>query len=277
MSLYDTPLDFLKLVLDVGLVAYIIYRFLLLARGTRTMQAVFVLIGVLGIYLLAQGNVLDLPTFRWLLGKFWTAIFLALVVLFQDDIRRGLRRMRLIGISVRSRSFAPARTIEEVIKAVRLLSSKRIGALIVLEREGDLSLYVPESGIRLEAHVTKELLFALFLPSHENPTHDGAVLLSKDRILAAGCILPLSARSDLESWVGTRHRAALGLSEQLDAVAIVVSEETGRISVALGGELRAGLSPDELRQFLASEVAEPQEHSVIYRLKQMARGRQRGE
>jgi diadenylate cyclase len=134
-----------------------------------------------------------------------------------------------------------------------------------------------ESGIRIDAYVTKELLFALFLPSHENPTHDGAVILGKDRILSAGVILPITSRNDLEAWVGTRHRAALGLSERIDAVVVVVSEETGRISVAVDGELKAGLSPDELRQLLSSEVQHAGRPSVMKRLRTLARRSRRDE
>ena len=270
MYFVGTTLDILKQILDIAVVAFIIYRFLLFSKGTRTMQIFFLLIGVLGLFLVSQERLLDLPTFRWLLDKFWSVIFLVVVVLYQDDIRRAFGRFKLLESFVGTRAFTPARSLEELIRAVRALSSKRIGALIAIEREGNLEQYRAESGIRVDGNVSKELLFALFLPAHENATHDGAVIVSKERILSAGCILPLTSRGDLEAWVGTRHRAALGLSERTDAVVVVVSEETGRISLAIDGQLKAGLSPDELRHVLAKEISETVDHSVGDRLRRFA-------
>jgi diadenylate cyclase len=263
-------LDILKQFLDVTLVAYLIYRILLFSRGTRAIQVIVLLLGFLGLSLLAKQQFLDLVTFRWLLDKVWYVVPLVLAILYQDDIRRSLSRFRWTDALFRDRALTPARSLEELIKAVRQLSSKRIGALIVLERSGNLEPFMAESGIRIEGFVSKGLLFALFLPSHENPTHDGAVIVGKDRILAAGVILPITNRVDLENWVGTRHRAAIGLSERVDAVVVVVSEETGRISVAIDGELKAGLSPDELRQLLSHEIRQSAAPSVMNRLRRLA-------
>jgi len=271
MYFVGTTLDILKQLLDIIVVAYVIYRFLLFSKGTRTIQIFFLLIGVLGLFLVSQERLLDLPTFRWLLDKFWSVLFLVVIVLYQDDIRRSLGRFKWMESLMQGRTLTPTRALEELVRAVRALSSKRLGALIALERVGNLEPYIAESGIRVDAHVSKELLFALFLPSYENATHDGAVIVSKDRILSAGCILPITSRTDLEAWVGTRHRAALGLSERVDALVVVVSEETGRISVAIDGELKAGLSPDELRQVLSAEISETTQHSVVRRLKGLAR------
>ena len=270
-----TTFDILKQLLDIFAVAYVIYRFLLVSRGTRAIQVFVAVVVFLMLLALSQERLLDLVTFRWLLDKLWSVIFLVIVVLYQDDIRRSLTRFSWTDALFRDRGLTPARSLEELIKAVRQLSSKRIGALIVLERTGSLEPFMADSGIRVDGYVSKGLLFALFLPSHENPTHDGAVILSKDRVLSAGVILPLTNRSDLENWVGTRHRAAIGLTELVDAVVVVVSEETGRISVAVDGELRAGLSPDELRQALASEIQQSSRPSVMNRLRQMA-NRSRG-
>lgn len=271
-----TTFDILKQLLDIFVVAFVFYRFLLVSRGTRAIQIFVVLVGFLMLFLVSQEWLMDLVTFRWLLDKLWSVIFLVIVVLYQDDIRRSLTRFRWTDALFKDRGLTPARSLEELIKAVRQLSSKRVGALIVLERTGNLETYMAESGIRVDGYVSKGLLFALFLPSHENPTHDGAVILGKDRILSAGVILPLTNRTDLENWVGTRHRAAIGLTEQVDAVVVVVSEETGRISVAVEGELRAGLSPDELRQTLAAEIQQSSRPSVMHRLRQLAQ-RSRGE
>lgn len=265
-----TVLEYFKIALEVLAVAFVIYKLLVLARGTRTLELFVLLIGILGLELLSRERYLDLPTIRWILDRFWIVILLVVVILYQDDIRRSIGRSKWLDFLVKGRTLTPSRTLEEVVKAVRALSAKRIGALIAIEREGTLEPYVAESGIRLDAQVSKELLFALFLPSHESPTHDGAVVLGKDRVMSAGCILPLSTRTDLESWVGTRHRAAIGLSERVDAVVIVVSEETGRISVAVGGELKAGLSPDELRQLLAAELGTPVQQSLLDRFRAMA-------
>lgn len=270
-------INILKQLLDVLLVAFIIYRVLLISRGTRAIQVIVMLLAILGLSTLAQERWLDLVTFRWLMDKLWYVIFLVMAVIYQDDIRRSFARFRWTDALFRDQSLTPARSLEEMIKAVRQLSSKRIGALIVLERSGSLEPFMAESGIRIDAYVSKGLLFALFLPSHENPTHDGAVIVGKDRVLSAGVILPITNRTDLENWVGTRHRAAIGLSERVDAVVVVVSEETGRISVAIDGELKAGLSPDELRQILATEIQQSARPSVMHRLRQLAkRGGQGG-
>jgi len=268
----SSVVDQVKIALEVLAVAFVIYKMLVLARGTRTLELFVLLVGILALELLSRERYLDLPTFRWILDRFWIVILLIVVILYQDDIRRSIGRSKWLDFLVKGRAITPSRTLEELIKAARALSAKRIGALIAIEREGTLEPYMAESGIRIEAQVSKELLFALFLPAYENPTHDGAVIVGKDRILSAGCILPLSNRTDLESWVGTRHRAAIGLSERVDAVAVVVSEETGRISVAIGGELKAGLSPDELRQFLTSELGQPAEQSLLERFRAAAGG-----
>jgi len=251
-----STLDVIRTVLDILIVAYIIYKFLHLTKGTRTMQMLVVVLGAAILILLSRQRFLDLPTFRWLVDKSLYAIVLVVVVLYQDDIRRSLVRIKWMDALAKGRGLSPMRSVEEVVKAVRSMSARRVGALIVFERTGNLEPYMSDSGKRLDAAISKELLYALFVPGHDNPLHDGAAILSKDRILTAGCVLPLTSRTDLEPWVGTRHRAAIGLSEQVDAVVVVISEETGRISVALGGDLQANLSPDELRHLLARELTE---------------------
>lgn len=270
---FGTTLDIFKQLLDIVVVAFIIYKFLQFSKGTRTIQIIVLLIAILALYLVSQERLLDLPTFRWLLDKFWSVIFLVFIILFQDDIRRSLSRFKWMETVLRERTTGASRTLEEVVRAARSLSAKRLGALIAIERSGNLEAFIAETGVRVDGYVSKELLFALFLPVHENPTHDGAVVLSKDRIIKAACILPLTSRMDLEPWVGTRHRAALGLSERVDAVVVVVSEESGRISVAVGGELNAGLSPDELRQALLAQWSEGSQTSVFDKLRDLARRR----
>ena len=265
-----TTLDILRQLLDVLVVAFIIYQFLKFTRGTRTLQIFLFLVVILGLFLVSQERFLDLPTFRWLLDKFWSVIALVVIILFQDDIRRSLGRFHILDQLFSGRQSGAAGTLEEVVKAVRSLSAKRIGALIAVERTGNLEPFISDTGVQVDGLVSKELLFALFLPNQENPTHDGAVVVSKNRILRVGCILPLTRRTDLEAWAGTRHRAALGLSETVDAIVVVVSEETGRISMAIEGELKAGLSPDELRQFLLAQWSEAPRGTVIDRLRGLA-------
>ena len=264
---FGTTYDIFKQLLDIFVVAFVIYQILAATKGTRTVHLLILLLVLMGTYLVAQERFFDLPTFRWLLDKFWSVIFLMVVILYQDDIRRSIARFRWLDQVMRTRSSTATGSLEEVVKAVRSLSSKRLGALIVIERNATLDTFSSDSGIAVDAVISKELLFALFLPEHENPTHDGAVIVSKGRITAAGVILPLTTRKEVEAWVGTRHRAALGLSEQVDAVVVVVSEETGRVSMAVAGELRAGLSIDELREFLLSEFSEPESGTWLTRIK----------
>lgn len=231
---------------DLALVSFVVYQLLSSIKGTRTVQILIMMLLLLAAYISSNERFLDLPTFRWIMDKFWSVIFLVIVVIYQDDIRRSLSRYRLFSDIFRSRGTSFG--IEEhIVKACRDLSEKRIGALVAVERLADLSGYCADSGIPMDAKVSQELLFALFLDNHENPTHDGAVLISKDRIVAAGVVLPLTTRELSDSSLGTRHRAAIGLSEQVDAVVVVVSEETGRISVAEHGELHRNLTLEELR------------------------------
>ncbi len=250
-----STLDVIRTVLDILIVAFIIYKFLELTQGTRTVQMLVVVLGVAVLIMISRQQFLDLPTFRWLVDKSLYAIVLVVVVLYQDDIRRSLVRIRWLDARGKGRGLAPAHTQDEIVKGVRILAARRIGALLVIERNGSLEPYMKE-GVRLDAQVGKELLHAMFIPSHENPLHDGAVLVRRDRIVGAACQLPLTTRSGLEPWAGMRHRAAVGVSEEVDAVVVVVSEESGRISVAIGGDLQANLKVDELRHILSRELAE---------------------
>ncbi len=244
-----------KVVLDFFLVFLMIYSILKATQGTRTLQTFVMLLFVMMAFLLAQERFLDLTTFRWILDKFWSVIFLVIVVIYQDDLRRSLSRFRWFDRITRRQAGGLDQSVEEVVKAVRSLSGKRVGALICIEQTASLAPYVTENAIRIQADVTKELLFALFLTEHANPTHDGAVVIAKNHVVAAGVILPLTLRDDLDPALGTRHRAAIGLSEQVDALAVVVSEETSRVSVAWKGELYVDLSPEELRRVLQGNPA----------------------
>lgn len=235
--------------LDVLAVTLAIYWLLLLIRGTRAVQ---ILIGLL--LLLAVRVVSDwaqLATIALILDNFLSSAVLIVIVLFQHDIRRALARMGgglFPGVSRREES----QMLEEVVRAAQTLAQKRVGALIVLERETGLDDLI-EAGVSLDANVTKDLLTSIFLPY--SPLHDGAVVIKEGRIAFAGCILPLTLREDLPEGVGTRHRAAVGITEDSDAVVVVVSEETATISVVVRGEMTRDLDAPRLREALRDLLA----------------------
>jgi diadenylate cyclase len=222
--------------LDVLIVAYVIYRVALLIRGTRTMQMVLGMVIVGGAFVASQ--VLGLITLNWLLNNFLSSLFVILVVIFQADIRRALTRVG--ARSFFGRNPAAITAADEIATAAAWLSARRIGALIVIEQDDGLAEIV-ESGRFLDSKVSPELLETIFMSG--SPLHDGAVIVSGDTIMAAGCLLPLSQNPSVSLSLGTRHRAAIGMSEDSDAVVLVVSEEDGTISLARGGVLTRGLEP----------------------------------
>ncbi len=232
-------------VLDILVVAFILYRVFLLIKGTRAVQMMF----GMGIILLALifSRWVGLYTLNWLVQSFMTQIVLVVLVLFQPELRRALARM---GENTLFSSLSPiesSKFLDEIVKAAVSLANRRIGALIVLERETDLKNII-DMGTPLEAKVSKELLLSIFHPT--SPLHDGAVVVQEGRIAAAGCFLPLSMSPSVAKELGTRHRAALGLTEETDAFVIVVSEETGTISVVQGGRLVRDLDAVTLRRAL---------------------------
>ena len=242
--------DLLLAIVDLTIVSYLIYRVLLLIRGTKAVPILIGLVLVIIAFFVSQDAYLGLSAFNWMLDKFAAGFILLVIVIFQDDIRRGLahvgRSRFLMGTAATSEA---AHSLEEVVKSCTALSKRRIGALLAIEREGDLSDYI-EEGIQIDARLTSALLYALFNPAHANPTHDGAVVIQSGKVAAAGCFLPLTANPRLPQTLGTRHRAAVGLSEETDAVVCIVSEETGRISVAFQGDLTRDLDANKLRELL---------------------------
>ena len=231
--------------LDIGIVAFGIYWLLLLIRGTRAVQILVGLVVLIGA--LVASRVFELVTLQLILDSLLAPGVIILVVLFQHDIRRALARMGrglFRGVSPEQES----QIVEEIVRAAQLLSKRRVGGLIVLERDTGLDDQL-EAGTPLDAAVAKGLLVSLFLPA--SPLHDGAVVVQRGRIAMAGAILPLTLRDDLPEGVGTRHRAAVGITEETDAVVVVVSEETGSISLVMGGEITSGLDTPELRDSLA--------------------------
>jgi len=229
--------------LDILIVAYMIYEIALLIRGTRAMQMV---VG-LGIVALAfvGSQMLSLFTLNWILSNFLGSFIVILVVLFQADIRRALT-------GVGARSFFSSReaasgAAQELTTAAAWLAARRIGALIVLEQEVGLQEFVA-TGRLIDGRVSPELVETIFMRG--SPLHDGAAIVNGDRIMAAACMLPLSANPNVSLTLGTRHRAAIGLTEDNDAIVIVVSEEDGTISIARQGQLSRGLSPEQLFEAL---------------------------
>jgi diadenylate cyclase len=222
--------------LDIALVSVLIYELLLLMRGTRAMQMALSGGFLIGLFFVSQW--LDLETVNWVIRNLAAYVVFAVIVLFQADIRRALAHFgRGQFFEYFERASSDDETIEELVVAATTLAARRIGAIIVIERQIGLRNYI-EGGIPLDALVTYDLLAAIFLPG--SPLHDGAVIVQGNRVAAAACFLPLSVSPRVSRELGTRHRAALGLTEENDAVAIVVSEESGTISLAIGGNLERG-------------------------------------
>src|SRR5688572_6039868 len=234
--------------LDIALVSILIYELLLLIRGTRAAQMALSGGFLIGLYFLS--NRLGLETVNWVIRNLAGYVVFAIIVLFQADIRRALAHFgRAQFFRYFERASSADETIEELVVAATTLSARRIGALIAIERQIGLRNYI-EGGIPLDAMVTYDLLASIF--QTHSPLHDGAVIVQGDRIAAAACFLPLSVNPKVSRELGTRHRAALGLTEENDAVAIVISEESGIISLAINGELERGLSGDGLHVRLRS-------------------------
>jgi diadenylate cyclase len=229
---------------DILIVAFAIYWLLLLIRGTRAVQIVVGLIVLFAANLISM--VFQLVTVRLILDSFIPYAVLIIVILFQNDIRRALARVGR-GFSRSVSAAQESQIVEEIVRSAQMLSKRRIGALILLERETGLDDQI-EAGTVIDAQVSKELLVSLFQPS--SPLHDGAVVIQEGRVAQAGAILPLTLKSDLPEGVGTRHRAAVGITEETDALVVVVSEETATISVVLGGEMVQHLDAPRLRVVL---------------------------
>lgn len=237
-------------VVDIGIIAFVIYRLIYMIKGTRAMQMIIGLVIVLLAYVSSQ--VLGFYTLNWILDNFLSSIILVVIVIFQSDIRRALTQVGTTPLFGWVDRLERGQLLEEITKAVVSLAEKKVGALIVLEREVGLNEYIGV-GTPLDARVSRELLESVFLP--HSPMHDGALVIQKGRIAAARCFLPLSVDSNLSKELGTRHRAAVGLTEETDAVAIVVSEEQGKISLVVGGKVTQNLDGAQLRANLERVLA----------------------
>ncbi len=231
-------------IIDILLVALIIYEFLALIKGTR---AALMLVGVAVVgFAFYFSRLGELKTLNWLISTLLPYGVFALIVVFAPELRQALTRMgRKITLSRAQTSEADA--YDDIVLAANLFSQNQTGALIVIEREIGLRTYI-ESGVPLDAHISYDLLATIFRPSA--PLHDGAVIVQKDRVAAAACFLPLSMNPVLSTQLGTRHRAGIGVTEETDAISVIVSEETGSISVAVGGRIERDLSVEQLRERL---------------------------
>jgi len=251
------PLSVIRAIVDIGLVTYVIYKVIILVRETRAWQLIK---GIIFILIAAElSKLLKLNTIAYILSNTVSILALAMVVLFQPELRRGLEQIgrsrfrdffSLDDVNDRVKTTA---MIEDMVKACTELSRTFTGALIVVERETRIGEII-KTGVQLEANVTSELITNIFCPN--TPLHDGAIVIRGNKIKAASCFLPLTDNPNLSKELGTRHRAALGITEISDTIAIVVSEESGKISFALNGGLTRNLTPDTLRKALNKNLLE---------------------
>ena len=235
------PID-LYAIIDIAVVTFIIYQILLLIRGTRAVQMALGLTVVVTLFYLSPWR--ELTTMAWLLENILPYFVFAIIVIFQSEIRRALTHFGKTPLLTGFSSIKRSDFYEEIALATTTLAGKRTGALIVVERDIGLKNYI-ESGIALDSLVSYDLLVTIFDPSV--PLHDGAAIIQEERIAAAACFLPLTVNPQLSKELGTRHRAGIGITEETDAIAIVVSEETGIISVAINGKIERSLDADSLR------------------------------
>jgi len=251
----------LSSVLDILLVAFIIYKIMLMIKGTRAVQ---LLKGVAVLVLItAVASFFNLYTINWLLGKAMTALVVALPVVFQPELRRALEKLgrgKILGHNVLvQKEIDETKVIAEITRSATVLSKNKMGALIVIARETGLEEYI-DTGVKIDGIVSAEFLINIFV--QKTPLHDGAVIIRRDRVAAAACFLPLSENPHLSSALGTRHRAGIGITEHSDAVAVIVSEETGTVSIAVEGILNRYLDEAGLQKRLTELLSNQQAGSL---------------
>lgn len=264
--------ELLKDIVDVAIVSYIIYHIIILVRKTRTMallKGIFLLLIVWGI-----SSLFNLYTLKWLLNQMFPLGVLTILIIFQPELRRVLEQIGRGGYFSKSSAIEStqlSRMIDEIIRAVRIMASKRVGALIVFERHTGITEMI-ESGIKMESKISSELLMNIFTPN--SPLHDGAVIIRDDIIMAAGCYLPLSENPFISKELGTRHRAAIGVSEVSDAISLIVSEETGQISLSINGLIVRDITEESLISKLHEELSEKKEQkTTLDKIKALFQGR----
>jgi len=249
-------------VIDIAIVAFVLYRLMLLIKGTRAVQ----LLKGLAVLVLATAvsSLLHLYTLQWLLKQAMTALVVALPIVFQPELRRALEKIG--GGRFLTPQFGHTgevdldRLVGEIVRSVRIMSKDRIGALIVLERATGLEEYI-DTGVKVDGEVSAELLVNIFIP--RTPLHDGAVVIRGDRLMAAACVLPLTQGQNLSKSLGTRHRAGVGITEESDAVVVIVSEQTGTVSLAVEGVLARGLDDKLLAERLRGSLQPKRQTSTM--------------
>jgi diadenylate cyclase len=244
---------------DIALLAFLIYRFLLAIRGTRALQMAVGLAVITLSYPIS--NKLGLRAVSHVLGYVVQHWFLLVVIVFQSDIRRALMRIGRRTFFSSARTVRESHVIEETVSAAAALAQRRIGALIVFERDASLDEFV-QAGTVLQAEVSSDLIYSIFIPSFENPMHDGALIIREGRIWQAGAFLPLTSSPRVDRSLGTRHRAAIGISEDTDAVVLIVSEERGTMSLCFQGNMVRNLDQGSMTEALLGLFGQPQRHRV---------------
>lgn len=253
----EVHVQYWRAALEILILAMGIYFILRLIRGTRGARALIGLVALL-LFLSVVSDALGLHTINWLLGHFFAFIVVASVVIFQPELRRALAQLGSGPIFFMVSNERAV--VDALVRAAAGLSARRVGAIVAIEREISLRT-LSEAGVHLDARLSVDLMDQIFYPN--SPLHDGGAIVQNDRVLAAACIFPLTQRADLAASMGTRHRAAIGLSEETDAVVIAVSEETGRITVACEGALSPGLTPEDLRARLTELLVGRSEESWL--------------
>jgi len=241
-------------ILDILLVSVIIYRVLLIMKGTKAARMLTGLAFLFLAFVLSKYS--GLYTIDWIISSLWAQIVLAMIILFQPEIRKTLAQMGEARFLPSLTTAEELRSLEEIVKASVALANRKIGALIVIEKETDLKDFI-EMGTQLDAKVSRELLLSIFHPS--SPIHDGAIIIRGNRVVAAGCFLPLTLSADVSKAFGTRHRAGIGLTEETDAVVVIISEETGSVTTAVSGKLQKNVDITALRDFLNDNFVKSQE------------------
>ncbi|MFD3450459.1 diadenylate cyclase CdaA [Microbacteriaceae bacterium 4G12] len=239
---------YLSNIIDIALVWFVIYKLILVIRGTKAVQLLKGITVIIVVRILSY--VFELHTLQWLMDQALTYGFLAIIIIFQPELRRALEQLGRGSIFSRSGNQVESESetvVNSIVKAIEYMAKRRIGALISMERDTGMSDYI-ETGILMDANVSAELLINIFIPN--TPLHDGAVIMQNHKIAAAACYLPLSESPFISKELGTRHRAALGISEVTDSLTIIVSEETGKISLTKNGELHRDLKPEQLKEML---------------------------
>jgi len=254
-----TLIDYLASIVDLLVVWYVIYKLIMIIRGTKAVQllkGIFVILIVKAI-----SDTLGLHTLGWMMEQVITWGFLAIIIIFQPELRRALEQLgrgKIFSRGGLQEEEERKKHVEAIFKATTYMAKRRIGALISIERETGMSDYI-ETGIPLNANISSELLINIFIPN--TPLHDGAVIIQKNQVSAAACYLPLSESPFISKELGTRHRAALGISEVTDSLTVVVSEETGSISLTKNGELHRDLSQEDFKELLSNELLKKEEQS----------------